>query len=488
MVTTGNLTLDQQTSTERNQGIIIRVVGVVVDVEFPSGNLPSIHNALLLRRKHADNLFLEIQEHVGTRVVRAIAMGSTAGLSRGLLVEDLDSPIRVPVGPNTLGRMFNVVGKPIDGKPALVSRRVRPIHVKPPSLTEQRVSSELLVTGIKAIDLLTPYPKGGKIGLFGGAGVGKTVLMIELMRNTIRQHSGIVVFAGVGERSREGNDLWLELNKQGLMDSTVLAFGQMNEPPGARLRLPYTALTMAEYFRDKEKRPVLIFIDNIYRFIQAGSEVSALLGRLPSEMGYQSTLDSEMGSLQERISSTSNGSVTSVQAVYVPADDITDPAVASTFSHLDAITVLSRRLVSLGIYPAIDPLQSNSTLLSPLIVGDEHYQVAMQVKATIARYEELQDLIAILGMEELSATDQQTVIRARRVQRFMTQPFFSAEPYTGNKGALVPLSENLRGFREILDGKCDDLPEQAFYMVGTLDDAFAKAERLERQDSQEENG
>ena len=465
------------TQTERNQGIIIRVVGVVVDVEFSSGDLPSIHNALVIRRKNGD-LLLEIQEHVGTKVVRAIAMGSTAGLSRGLVAEDINSPIKVPVGPTTLGRMFNVIGKPIDEKGALKSHMVRPIHAKPPVLAEQRLITEPLETGIKAIDLLTPYPKGGKIGLLGGAGVGKTVLMMELMHNTIHRHSGIVVFAGVGERSREGNDLWLELNKQSLINSTVLVFGQMNEPPGARLRLPYTALTMAEYFRDKEKRPVLIFIDNIFRFIQAGSEVSALLGRLPSEMGYQSTLDSEMGTLQERIASTSNGSVTSVQAVYIPADDITDPAVASTFAHLDATTVLSRRLVSLGVYPAIDPLQSNSTLLSPQIVGENHYEIAMQVKATIARYEELQDLIAILGMEELSSTDQQTVIRARHLQRFMTQPFFSAEPFTGNPGVMVPLSENLRGCLEILEGRHDELPEQAFYMIGTIDDAINKAEQL----------
>ncbi len=468
----------QQPKGECNQGIVIRVVGVVVDVEFSSGDLPSIHNALLIRRKSGENLFLEIQEHVGPKVVRTIAMGSTAGLSRGMIAEDLFSPIKVPIGSATLGRLFNVVGKPIDNKPPLKSRTYKPIHSKPPALNEQRVSSEILVTGIKTIDLLTPYPRGGKIGLFGGAGVGKTVLMIELMHNTISQHSGIVVFAGVGERSREGNDLWLELNKQGLIDSTVLVFGQMNEPPGARMRLPYTALTMAEYFRDKEQRPVLIFIDNIYRFIQAGSEVSALLGRLPSEMGYQSTLDSEMGTLQERISSTSRGSVTSVQAVYIPADDITDPAVAATFSHLDANTVLSRRLVSLGIYPAIDPLQSGSTLLAPHIVGEEHYQVAMQVKATIARYEELQDLIAILGMEELSISDQQTVTRARRLQRFMTQPFFSAEPYTGKKGTFVTLAENIRGFKEILEGKYDHLPEQAFYMTGTLDDVLAKAKEL----------
>jgi len=463
---------------KRKQGIIVRVVGVVVDVEFSTGNLPSIHNALLVKRDQEENLFLEIQEHINTNTVRTIAMGSTAGLQRGLLAEDLGEPIRVPVGRATLGRMFNVVGKTIDQEPELISEFYKPIHVASPPLTEQRVISEPFITGIKTIDLLTPYPRGGKIGLFGGAGVGKTVLMIELMRNTIRKHSGIVVFAGVGERSREGNDLWLDLQSQNMDKSTVLVFGQMNEPPGARLRLPFTALTMAEYFRDQEQRPVLIFIDNIFRYIQAGAEVSALLGRLPSEMGYQPTLDSEMGTLQERITSTSHGSVTSIQAVYVPADDITDPAVAATFSHLDANTVLSRRLVSLGIYPAIDPLQSSSTLLTPEIVSYDHFQIATQVKATIARYVELQDLIAILGMEELSETDQRTVIRARRIQRFMTQPFFSAEPYTGNKGVFVSLKDTLRGFKEILEGKYDNLPEQAFYMVGTIEDALLKAQQI----------
>ena len=463
----------------RNQGTIIRLVGVVVDVEFESGNLPSIYNALLVKRRSGEDLILEIQEHVGTKVVRAIAMGPTAGLRRGMPVIDLEKPIEVPVGRQTLGRLFNVLGQPIDGKGAIESEQVSPIHKKAPAINEQVVSREMIVTGIKAIDLLTPYPKGGKVGLFGGAGVGKTVLMLELMNNTITKNSGVVVFSGVGERSREGNDMWLEMNASGLIDSTVLTFGQMNEPPGARLRVPFTALTMAEYFRDKENRPVLIFIDNIYRFIQAGSEVSALLGRLPSEMGYQPTLDSEMGLLQERITSTSNGSITSVQAVYIPADDVTDPAVAATFSHLDATTVLSRRLVSMGLYPAIDPLQSTSNLLTPELVGREHYDVAMQVRATLSRYDELQDLIAILGMEELSLSDQQTVIRARRLQRFLSQPFIVAEAFSGRPGAFVPIEETIRGFKDILAGKYDDLPEQAFYMTGTIDDVIKQAELME---------
>lgn len=468
----------------QNTGYIVRVVGVVVDVEFPSGNLPGIHNALLVRKPSGHTLILEIQEHISPKVVRAVAMNSTAGLRRGMRVEDLDSSIQVPVGRQTLGRIFNVLGEPIDDIGTRDFNDFRPIHGNPPQLTEQVLHSEPMVTGIKAIDLLTPYPKGGKIGLFGGAGVGKTVLMLELMRNVISGHSGVVIFAGVGERSREGNELWLEMRQQDLMGSTVMVFGQMNDPPGARLRVPYTALTMAENFRDQDNRNVLVFIDNIFRFIQAGSEVSALLGRLPSEMGYQATLDSEIGSLQERIASTSKGSVTSIQAVYVPADDITDPAVSSTFAHLDATTVLSRRLVSLGIYPAIDPLESTSALLNPHIVGDEHFRIATQVKSTLARFEELQDLIAILGMEELSKADQQVVIRARRIQRFLTQPFFSAEIYTGNPGALVSMEETLRGFSDILSGKYDDTPEQAFYMVGTIDDVEAKAEQL-RQAEQE---
>lgn len=469
----------------RNHGRIIRLVGVVVDVEFDSGNLPSIYNALLIKRRSGEDLILEIQEHVGTQVVRAIAMGSTAGLRRGMTVIDLEKPIEVPIGRQTLGRLFNVLGQPIDGKGPLDIEQVSPIHKKAPAINEQAISREMIVTGIKAIDLLTPYPKGGKVGLFGGAGVGKTVLMLELMNNTITKSSGIVVFSGVGERSREGNDMWLEMNASGLIDSTILTFGQMNEPPGARMRVPFTALTMAEYFRDEENRPVLIFIDNIYRFIQAGSEVSALLGRLPSEMGYQPTLESEMGLLQERITSTSRGSITSVQAVYIPADDVTDPAVAATFSHLDATTVLSRRLVSMGLYPAIDPLQSTSNLLTPESVGKEHFDVAMKVRANLARYNELQDLIAILGMEELSLSDQQTVIRARRLQRFLSQPFIVAEAFSGSPGAFVSIDETIRGFKEILEGKHDDLPEQAFYMTGTIDDVLAKA-RLMETDSEKE--
>jgi F-type H+-transporting ATPase subunit beta len=471
--------VEKKLTEHKNIGVIVRLVGVVVDVEFDAGKLPSIHNALMVQRQHEEPLILEIQEHVGTNVVRAIAMGSTAGLRRGLPVIDLDTSIQVPVGRQTLGRLFNVLGKPIDGLGEIIPEKTMPIHRKPPDIKDQVISKSMIITGIKAIDLLTPYPKGGKVGLFGGAGVGKTVLMLELMNNTITKSSGIVLFAGVGERSREGNDMWLDMNRSGLMDSTILAFGQMNEPPGARLRIPYTALTMAEYFRDEEQRPVLIFIDNIYRFIQAGSEVSALLGRLPSEMGYQSTLDSEMGVLQERITSTSNGSITSVQAVYIPADDVTDPAVAATFSHLDATTVLSRRLVALGLYPAIDPLQSSSNLLTPEYVGAEHYRVAMQVKSTLARYEELQDLIAILGMEELSLSDQQIVIRARRVQRFLTQPFIVAEEFSGKPGAFVPLEETIEGFKRILSGELDDVPEQAFYMTGTIADVLKQAEALE---------
>lgn len=462
------------------KGIIVKVVGVIVDVEFQTGDLPSIHNALRVILNQRPPLILEVQEHVDANTVRAISMGSTAGLRRGLIAEDTGEPIQVPVGRETLGRMFNILGDPIDNKGSLSEDVLRhPIHADSPELSVQRVVTSPFITGIKSIDLLTPYPNGGKIGLFGGAGVGKTVLIIELMRNVTQKYSGIVLFAGVGERSREGNDLYLELNDRDVMDSSVLVFGQMNEPPGARLRTPLTALTMAEYFRDYEKRPVLVFIDNIFRYIQAGSEVSALLGRLPSEVGYQPTLESEMGMLQERITTTSAGSVTSVQAVYVPADDMTDPAVTATFAHLDASTVLSRRLVDLGIYPSIDPLTSSSSLLSPQYVGQEHYDIAMQVKSTLARYEVLQDVIAILGLEELSETDQITVNRARRIQRFLSQPFFAAEDFTGNPGKFVELDETLRGFREILEGRHDNLPEQAFYMVGTIDDALEKAQQLE---------
>jgi len=459
-------------------GSVARVAGVVVDAEFASGDLPSIHNALLVQRDDGPELTIEVQEHIDPHTVRAIAMGSTAGLRRGLPVLDTGYPIRVPVGRATLGRMFNVLGQPIDKQPPPERVQWRSIHTASPPLHEQRVSTEPFVTGIKAIDLLTPYPRGGKIGLFGGAGVGKTMLMIELMRHTIREHSGIVLFAGVGERSREGNELWLEMQRSGVFDSTVLVFGQMNEPPGARLRVPLTALTMAEYFRDHERRPVLLFIDNIFRYIQAGAEVSALLGRLPSAVGYQPTLESEMGELQERITTTGRGSVTSVQAVYVPADDLTDPAVVATFAHLDAATVLSRRQASMGLYPAIDPLESTSSLLTPVSVGEEHYAIATEVRALLARYQELQDVIAILGMEELSEEDRLAVNRARRIQRFLTQPFFVSEPFTGLPGRYVPLAETLRGFREILEGRHDDVPEQAFYMVGTIDEAVAKAKQL----------
>jgi F-type H+/Na+-transporting ATPase subunit beta len=481
---TKELFLKKTILEKRNHGIIVRAVGVVVDVEFETGGLPSIHNALRIVRENRTPIILEVQEHIDSNTVRTVAMGSTTGLQRGLLVEDTGAPIMVPVGEETLGRMFNILGEPIDNKAPIPQNITRhPIHAKSPRLRDQRVVTSPFITGIKAIDLLTPYPRGGKIGLFGGAGVGKTILIIELMRNTTKKYSGNVVFAGVGERSREGNDLYLELNQRDVLNSSVLVFGQMNEPPGARLRTPLTALTMAEYFRDYNNRPVLVFIDNIFRYIQAGSEVSALLGRLPSEVGYQPTLESEMGTLQERITTTSSGSMTSVQAVYVPADDMTDPAVTATFSHLDASTVLSRQLVDLGIYPSIDPLNSSSTLLAPHIVGDEHYNVAMQVKSTLARYDDLQDVIAILGMEELSVGDQKTVIRARRLQRFLSQPFFAAEEFTGDPGKFVELNDTISGFKEILEGRHDTIPEQAFYMVGTIDDAMEKARHISQEES-----
>lgn len=461
-----------------NKGVVARVAGVVVDVEFAAGDLPSIHNALLIQRDDGPALSVEVEEHLDPHLVRSVAMGSTAGLRRGLPVVDTGAPIQVPVGPATLGRMFNVLGQPIDGQSPPDGIRRHSIHVASPPLREQQVVVKPFVTGIKAIDLLTPYPRGGKIGLFGGAGVGKTMLIIELMRHTIREHAGIVLFAGVGERSREGNDLWREMQRSGVLESTVLVFGQMNEPPGARLRVALTALTMAEYFRDYERRPVLLFLDNIFRYVQAGAEVSALLGHLPSAVGYQPTLESEMGELQERITTTSRGGVTSVQAVYVPADDLTDPAVVATFAHLDAVTVLSRQQANLGIYPAIDPLQSNSTLLTPAVVGTEHYAIANEVRALLARYQQLQDVIAILGMEELNPEDRLAVLRARRLQRFLTQPFFVSEVFTGFPGRYVSLPDTLRSFREILAGHGDELPEQAFYMVGTLDEAVAKARQL----------
>ena len=471
---------------KQNQGTITRVRGVVVDVSFSHGNLPSINNALFLETENTGQLVLEVQEHLDTNTVRTIAMGSTSGLRRGLIVTDREGPIQVPVGNQTLGRLFNVLGEPIDEGGPLPSGVARhPIHADPPELSQQRVVNKPYVTGIKAIDLLTPYPQGGKIGLFGGAGVGKTLLMIELMRHTIQEHSGIALFSGVGERIREGNELWLEMRESGVIDDTIMVFGQMNEPPGARLRVPLTALTMAEYFRDFEHRPVLLFIDNIFRYIQAGQEVSALLGRLPSAVGYQPTLDSEMGELQERITTTSRGSITSVQAVYVPADDLTDPAIVATFAHLDSSTVLSRRQASQGFYPAIDPLQSQSSLLAPQFVGREHYRIASEVRSLLARYDQLQDVIAILGMEELSDEDRKAVIRARRIQRFLTQPFFVSEPFTDIPGVFVSLEETLRGFREILEGRHDHHPEQAFYMVGTIDDVVKKARRMEAEEEGE---
>jgi F-type H+-transporting ATPase subunit beta len=451
---------------------------VVVDAEFPSGDLPGIHNALRIDRGNSEPLIVEVQEHISPFTVRGVAMSSTSGLQRGLPVVDTGGPIRVPVGPGTLGRMFNVLGQPVDGGPELTAVRHAAIHADPPDLQEQRLAGEVLVTGIKAIDLLTPYPRGGKIGLFGGAGVGKTMLVIELIRHTTREHSGIALFAGVGERNREGNELWLEMQRSGVLDSTILVFGSMNEPPGARLRIALTALTMAEYFREQERRQVLLFMDNTFRYIQAGAEVSALLGRLPSAVGYQPTLSSEMGELQERIATTSRGSITSVQAIYVPADDLTDPAVVATFAHLDATTVLSRRQVSRGFYPAVDPLQSNSKLLTPAAVGGEHYGIAQRVRALLARYEELRDIIAILGIEELNEEDRVAVQRARKLQRFLTQPLFVAERFTGLSGRFVPLEQTLRGAREILEGRHDQLPEQAFYMVGAIDEALGKASRI----------
>ena len=465
----------------KRTGTVVRVMGVVVDAEFPTGDLPAIHNALAIQRDDGPDLVVEVQEHVDPRTVRSVAMASVAGLRRGLAVTDEGQPIQVPVGRACLGRMFNVLGQPIDDR-AIEVEAQRPIHALTPPLRDQRVVGTPFVTGIKAIDLLTPYPQGGKIGLFGGAGVGKTLLMIELMRHTIREQQGIVLFAGVGERSREGNELWLDMRQSGVLDGAVLIFGQMNEPPGARLRVPLTALTMAEYFRDSERRSVLLFIDNVFRYIQAGAEVSALLGRLPSTMGYQPTLSSEMGELQERITTTSRGSITSVQAIYVPADDLTDPAVTAAFAHLDAVTTLSRRQSSQGLYPAIDPLESSSSLLTPTMVGRAHYAIATEVRAMLARYRELQDIIAILGVEELSEADRVVVSRARRLQRFLTQPFFVSEAFTGMPGRYVPLEETLRGFREILNGVHDALPEQAFYMVGTIDEAVEKARQIEAAD------
>ena len=461
----------------KNIGKVVQIVGAVVDIRFEKDSLPDLLNAIEIDNK-GEKLVVEVAQHIGDDIVRCIAMGSTDGLVRGIDAVDTGKAISVPVGKETLSRMFNLLGEPDDNLPAPETKERWEIHREPPTYEEQSASNEILETGIKVIDLIAPYLKGGKIGLFGGAGVGKTVLIQELINNVANQHGGISVFTGVGERTREGNDLYYEMKESGVIDKTVLVYGQMNEPPGARMRVALSGLTMAEYFRDVEHQDVLLFIDNIFRFTQAGSEVSALLGRMPSAVGYQPTLATEMGQLQERITSTTKGSITSVQAVYVPADDLTDPAPATTFAHLDATTVLSRSISSLGIYPAVDPLESNSRILSPEIVGNEHYQVARQVQSILQRYVELQDIIAIMGMDELSDEDKLTVSRARKIQRFLSQPFSVAEQFTGMKGKYVPIKETIRGFKEIIDGKHDDLPESAFLFVGTIDEAVEKGRQI----------
>ena len=461
----------------KNIGKVVQIVGAVVDIRFEKDSLPDLLNATEIDNK-GEKLVVEVAQHIGDDIVRCIAMGSTDGLVRGIDAVDTGKAISVPVGKETLSRMFNLLGEPVDNLPAPETKERWEIHREPPTYEEQSASNEILETGIKVIDLIAPYLKGGKIGLFGGAGVGKTVLIQELINNVANQHGGISVFTGVGERTREGNDLYYEMKESGVIDKTVLVYGQMNEPPGARMRVALSGLTMAEYFRDVEHQDVLLFIDNIFRFTQAGSEVSALLGRMPSAVGYQPTLATEMGQLQERITSTTKGSITSVQAVYVPADDLTDPAPATTFAHLDATTVLSRSISSLGIYPAVDPLESNSRILSPEIVGNEHYQVARQVQSILQRYVELQDIIAIMGMDELSDEDKLTVSRARKIQRFLSQPFSVAEQFTGMKGKYVPIKETIRGFKEIIEGKHDDLPESAFLFVGTIDEAVEKGRQI----------
>ena len=461
---------------EKNVGKIIQIIGAVVDIKFSSENMPALYNAIEIEH-NGETIVAEVAQHLGDDVVKCIAMSSTDGLVRGMDAVDTGAPISVPVGSCTLGRMFNVVGNPIDEAGSVDVKEKWSIHRSAPSFAEQATATELLETGIKAIDLLCPYSKGGKIGLFGGAGVGKTVLIMELIRNIATEHGGFSVFAGVGERTREGNDLYYEMQESGVINKTSLVFGQMNEPPGARMRIALTGLTMAEYFRDRENQDVLLFIDNIFRFVQAGSEVSALLGRMPSAVGYQPTLATEVGTLQERITSTKTGSITSVQAVYVPADDLTDPAPATTFAHLDATTVLSRAIVELGIYPAIDPLESNSRILDPTIVGQEHYEVARSVQSILQRYKELQDIISILGMDELSEEDKLTVNRARKIQRFLSQPFFVAEKFTGYDGKYVPVSETVRGFKEILEGKHDDIPESYFLNAGPIEEVVARAKK-----------
>ncbi len=459
---------------ETNIGKITQIIGAVLDIKFTEGKLPAINEAIRITRKDGEVLVVEVSQHLGDDVVRCIAMGPTDGLIRGMDAEATGAPISVPVGEHTLGRMFNVLGEPIDNEAPPQDVEYMPIHRKAPSFDEQATSTEMLETGIKVVDLLCPYQKGGKIGLFGGAGVGKTVLIQELIHNIATEHGGYSVFTGVGERTREGNDLYYEMKESGVIDKTTMVFGQMNEPPGARMRVGLTGLTMAEYFRDQAGKDVLLFIDNIFRFTQAGSEVSALLGRMPSAVGYQPTLQTEMGALQERITSTKSGSITSVQAVYVPADDLTDPAPATTFAHLDATTVLSRSIVELGIYPAVDPLESTSRILDPRIVGEEHYKTARGVQEILQKYKELQDIIAILGMDELSEDDKLVVSRARKVQRFLSQPFFVATQFTGLDGRYVPLSETIRGVREILEGKHDDVPESYFLNAGSIDDVTAR--------------
>lgn len=467
------------------KGKIVQVIGPVADIEFPAESLPEILNAVTIKGKSGDidiDLVVEVMQHLGDNVTRCIAMSSTDGLTRGMEAEDTGAPIRVPVGEATLGRVFNVLGKTVDHDDTPVgNKEFWPIHRPAPKFDEQETSTQILETGIKVVDLIAPYSRGGKIGLFGGAGVGKTVLIMELIHNIATQHGGYSVFSGVGERTREGNDLWSEMKESGVIDKTALVYGQMNEPPGARMRVALTGLTMAEYFRDVQNQDVLLFIDNIFRFIQAGSEVSALLGRMPSAVGYQPTLGTDVGALQERITSTKKGSITSVQAVYVPADDLTDPAPAATFAHLDATTVLSRQIAELGIYPAVDPLDSTSRILDPHVIGEDHYEVARGVQAILQKYNELQDIIAILGMEELSDEDKLTVARARKIQRFLSQPFFVAEQFTGTPGKYVPLKETIRGFKEILAGKYDDLPESAFYMVGSIDEVVEAANKMKKE-------
>lgn len=466
-------------STNDNRGHIIAIIGPVVDVKFDGGHLPDLNNALEIQT--GDNkIVIETAQYLGNDVVRCVALASTDGLQRGMEVIDTGSPIKVPVGHGVLGRLFNVLGQPIDDAGPVEATEYSPIHKAAPPFSEQQPVSQIFETGIKVVDLLAPYPRGGKIGLFGGAGVGKTVLIMELIHNIATEHGGFSIFAGVGERTREGNELWNEMKESGVLDKTAMVFGQMNEPPGARMRVALTGLTFAEYFRDVEHQDVLMFIDNIFRYVQAGSEVSALLGRMPSAVGYQPTLAQDVGTLEERITSTKSGAITSVQAVYVPADDLTDPAPAAIFAHLDAMTVLSRDIVEMGIYPAVDPLASTSRILDARILGEEHYETARRVQEVLERYKELQDIIAILGIEELSDNDKLTVYRARKIQRFLSQPFFVAETFTGMPGKYVPLKETIRGFKEIVDGHMDDVPEEAFLMVGNIDEVYQKAERLKQ--------